>query len=128
MEFRENQPIYMQIADYFCNNILSTEWKQDEKIPSVREVAVIMEVNPNTAMRAYTYLQEKEIIYNKRGIGYFVAPEGYQRALTMRKEAFIKDDLPVIFKTMELLNLSCKEMEMIYKGYNTDNENNITLN
>ena len=75
MEFRENQPIYMQIADYFCNNILSTEWKQDEKIPSVREVAVIMEVNPNTAMRAYTYLQEKEIIYNKRGIGYFVAPE-----------------------------------------------------
>lgn len=114
MEFLENQPIYMQIADNFCENILLQNWKPNERIPSVRDIAVTMEVNPNTAMRAFVYLQEKDIIYNKRGIGYFVTEEGYQKALELKRVEFIQRDLPVLMKTMKLLDISCKEMEEIY--------------
>ncbi|MBW6478459.1 MAG: GntR family transcriptional regulator [Bacteroidales bacterium] len=115
MEFIENQPIYMQIADNFCENILLEKWKANERIPSVRDIAVTMEVNPNTAMRAFVYLQEKEIIYNKRGIGYFVSEDGYQRALELKRAEFIERDLPVVMKTMKLLDISCSEMEKLYK-------------
>ena len=114
MEFLENQPIYMQIADVFCENILVQKWKTNERIPSVRDVAVQMEVNPNTAMRAFVYLQEKDIIYNKRGIGYFVSEEGYQKALDLKKAEFIEKDLPIVMKTMKLLNISCEDMEKLY--------------
>jgi GntR family transcriptional regulator len=115
MEFLENQPIYLQIADIFCENILVQKWKINERIPSVRDVAVQMEVNPNTAMRAFVYLQEKEIIYNKRGIGYFVSEDGMKRALELKRAEFIEKDLPVVMKTMKLLDITCLEMEQIYK-------------
>ena len=115
MEFLENQPIYMQIADNFCENILLRKWKSNERIPSVRDIAVAMEVNPNTAMRAFVYLQEKDIIYNKRGIGYFVSEDGYQKALELKRAEFIEKDLPVLMKTMKLLDINCKEMEALYK-------------
>lgn len=115
MEFLENQPIYMQIADNFCENILLEKWKENERIPSVREIAVLMEVNPNTAMRAYIYLQEKDIIFNKRGIGYFVSKDGYHKALQLKREDFIHKDMPVFFRTMRLLDLNCQEMEKLYE-------------
>ncbi len=114
MEFIENQPIYMQIADIFCENILLNKWKINERIPSVRDIAVQMEVNPNTAMRAFVYLQEKDIIYNKRGIGYFVGEKGYENALELKRADFIDKDLPVVMKTMKLLDISCQEMEELY--------------
>lgn len=115
MEFIENQPIYMQIADNFCENILLDKWKENERIPSVREIAVMMEVNPNTAMRAYVYLQEKEIIFNKRGIGYFVAKGGYMKALELKRDDFIHKDMPTFFKTMKLLDFSCQEIERLFE-------------
>lgn len=115
MEFIENQPIYMQIADNFCENILLQRWKPNERIPSVRDIAVAMEVNPNTAMRAFEYLQNKDIIYNKRGIGYFVADEGLQKALELKRAEFIEKDLPIVMKTMKLLDITCEDMEKIYK-------------
>ncbi len=114
MEFLENQPIYMQIADVFCENILLQKWEVNERIPSVRDVAVQMEVNPNTAMRAFVYLQEKEIIFNKRGIGYFVSEQGFQKALELKRSEFIEKDLPVVMKTMKLLDITCTEMEQMY--------------
>ncbi|MFO8066393.1 MAG: GntR family transcriptional regulator [Bacteroidales bacterium] len=114
MEFIENQSIYMQIADVFCENILSGKWKANERIPSVRDIAVQMEVNPNTAMRAFIYLQDRGIIYNKRGIGYFVEENGFDKALSLKREEFIKRDIPNIMRTMKLLNISCKDMEKLY--------------
>lgn len=117
MDFANKQPIYMQIAEYFCENILKKEWKENEKIPSVREIAVEVEVNPNTAIRAYTFLQDQGIIYNKRGIGYFVAVDGYEKALQMRKEEFIQKDLPSLFKTMELLTLKLDDLVHLYNKH-----------
>ena len=107
----------MQIAEYFCENILKKDWKQNEKIPSVREIAILVEVNPNTAIRAYTFLQDQGIIYNKRGIGYFVAEDGYDRALDIRKGEFVQKDLPDVFKTMTLLNLKLDDLVQLYKKH-----------
>ncbi|MCK5673954.1 MAG: GntR family transcriptional regulator, partial [Spirochaetales bacterium] len=73
MQFKDKKAIYIQIADKIADNILSERWKEEERIPSVREMAVNMEVNPNTIARTYTYLQDMQIITNKRGIGYFVS-------------------------------------------------------
>jgi GntR family transcriptional regulator len=117
MEFTNNQPIYLQIADYFCENIIAREWGEEQKIPSVREIAVLVEVNPNTAMRAYTFLQEKDIIYNKRGIGYFVSVNGYEKALAMRREEFFKKEVPQLFKTMMLLKVECADLEQKFREH-----------
>ncbi len=114
MEFREDQAIYLQIADLFIENVLMRKWPEGERIPSVRELAVQLEVNPNTVVRTYNHLQEKEIIYNKRGIGYFVTGNGYEKARQLKKEEFLKHDVPVFFRKMELLNL---KLEEIYKSY-----------
>lgn len=72
MNYNTNQSIFIQIADRISDRVLSKEYQADGRIPSVRELAVEMEVNPNTVMRSFELLQNNEIIYNKRGIGYFI--------------------------------------------------------
>jgi len=72
MEFRDKQAIYLQISEYVCEQILLNKWLVGEKISSIRDLAVAMQVNPNTVQRAYDFLQQQEIITNKRGVGYFV--------------------------------------------------------
>lgn len=117
MEFRDDQAIYLQIADHFCENILLEKWKPGDRIPSVREMAVNIEVNPNTVMRTFTYLQEKGIIYNKRGIGYFVAEDGKIKTNALRKEDFISNELPRLFKAMDLLHLSIEDISKYYQQH-----------
>jgi GntR family transcriptional regulator len=111
MEFKDNQAIYLQIANRFFENILKGDWKSGDKIPSIRDMAVKFEVNPNTTMRTFNYLQDKGIIYNKRGIGYFVADDGLEKTLTLKKEQFLKEELPVFLKTMNLLGLTLHDIK-----------------
>lgn len=117
MDFRDDQAIYLQIADHFCENILLEKWNPGDRIPSVREMAVNIEVNPNTVMRTFNYLQEKGIIYNKRGIGYFVADDGRTKTNVLRKEDFVTQELPRFFKAMSLLNLTMEDINKYYKQY-----------
>ncbi|MBI9034643.1 MAG: GntR family transcriptional regulator [Bacteroidales bacterium] len=124
MEFREKQAIYIQIADHFGSNIIKGIWKSEEKIPSVRQLAVELEVNPNTVMRTYSYLQEKEIITNKRGIGFFVAPMAKQILLDQMKSKFIKNELPEFFKSLQLLGLSLKDLEPYFEKWAVETSNN----
>lgn len=119
MNFANKQPIYMQIADYFCENIIKKEWKANEKIPSVRDISVQLEVNPNTAIRAFTFLQDQGIIYNKRGLGYFVSDDGYTKAIDLLKIEFIKKDLPNLFKTMNLLSLTLDDLIKLYNTHSS---------
>ncbi len=85
MQFKDSQAIYLQIADYVCEKILLKEWKAHEKIPSVREMAVLLEVNPNTVMRTYDFLQQQDIVYNQRGIGFFVTENAVKHAQQYRE-------------------------------------------
>ncbi len=114
MEFSNPEPIYLQIAELICDKILLKILREDERIPSVREMAVQLEVNPNTVMRTYEYLQGKEIITNKRGVGYFVSPDGIAKATELRKTAFLEILLPNMFKTAQLLNISVEELQNQY--------------
>ena len=121
MEFHKKDAIYLQIADIICEKILTREWDEGQKIPSVREMAVNIEVNPNTVMRAYAHLQEMDIIYNKRGIGYFVADKAYQTTLDLMKSNFIKNELPHVFKTLTLLEMDLEELQGLLKQYQEKN-------
>jgi DNA-binding transcriptional regulator YhcF (GntR family) len=120
MEFGDSNAIYLQIADQLCENILLEKWKPGDRIPSVREMAVQIEVNPNTVMRTFNYLQEKGIIYNKRGIGYFVSEDGFEKTKALRKEDFINNELPGFFRSMNLLNLTMEDINGYYLQYNSD--------
>lgn len=117
MDFNDNKAIYLQITDLFFDEILMKKWNNGDRIPSVRELAINIEVNPNTVMRTYSYLQEKGIIYNKRGIGYFLADDAYMATLKLRKEEFIQQDLPQIFKTINLLDIKFTDLEVLYNDY-----------
>ncbi len=123
MEFNDNQAIYLQIADLFCENILLKKWNSGDRIPSVREMAVNIEVNPNTVMRTFNYLQDQGIIFNKRGIGYFVAEDGFQKTKALRKEDFVNNELPRVFKEMSLLNITLEDVKKYYEQYENNQEN-----
>lgn len=105
MEFSENKPIYLQISDAICERILSGEFKPDERIPSVREYGASIGVNPNTVMRTYEKLTDDGIIFNKRGIGYFVSPDAMKVVLANERKAFLENELPSILKRMKLLGI-----------------------
>jgi len=116
MEFNKHQSIYLQIADFICENIMTKKWPEDEKISSVREMAANIEVNPNTVMRAYSQLQDEGIIFNKRGIGYFVSSGASQKIETMEKENFIKNELPNLIRKMQMLKINFEEFAALYKS------------
>ena len=117
MEFRESRAIYLQIADFVCERILLKEWKAEDRIPSVRELAMQLEVNPNTVMRTYEFLQQLDIIYNERGIGFFVPVHAIRNALQYRKQEFLDKDLPHIFRNMYLLNMKPEELNTRYEKF-----------
>ncbi|MEI7594751.1 MAG: GntR family transcriptional regulator [Bacteroidota bacterium] len=117
MEFKESKSIYQQIADYLYENILLKKWKENERIPSVREIAVMLEVNPNTALRSFLILEERGIIFNKRGVGYFVSENGYKKTCEVVKEEFLNKELPEVFRTLKLLNISIDEVKTLYEQY-----------
>jgi len=110
MDFKETQPIYMQIADWACEQILLDKWQSDNRAPSVRELGALLEVNPNTVVRSYDFLQTKEILVNKRGVGFFIAPNAADKIREFRKERFFEEELPVVFKTMRLLGIEINEI------------------
>jgi DNA-binding transcriptional regulator YhcF (GntR family) len=117
MVFSENKAIYVQIADYVCEKILSDKWHENERILSVRELGSNLEVNPNTALRAYDFLQNLNIIENKRGIGYFVCESATEKIISIRKENFFSVVIKDFFKQMQLLNISFNEIETAYNQF-----------
>ena len=121
MDFRQNQPIYLQIAEYVCEQILLKKWKLGDKIISIRDIAVEMEVNPNTVQRAYDFLQQRNIITNKRGIGYFTEEDAMERILEFRKEQFMDHELPQFLRTLYLLKIDLKEVKTKYEQFVKEN-------
>ena len=117
MEFNDNKPIFMQIADSLCERILKGDLEEESRIPSVRETAAEFQVNPNTVIRSYNYLQDLNIIQNQRGIGYFLTKEAGKKTLVVMQEHFINKELPYLFKNMILLQISCENIINYYDEY-----------
>ena len=117
MDFRDKQAIYLQIAEYVSEQVLLGRWAAGDKIPSVRELAAELEVNPNTVMRTYEYLNQQGVIANKRGIGYFPADDATDKIRGFRREQFLQNDLPQFFKNLTLLGIDLREIETRYDEY-----------
>lgn len=105
MEFDSNKPIYLQISDSICERILAGSLQPDERIPSVREYGAELGVNPNTIMRSYEKLTADGVIYNKRGIGYFISADAREIVLEAQRKDFIENEVPNILKRMALLGI-----------------------
>ena len=110
MEFREPRGIYLQIADQIRDRILQGEWKAGERIPSIRELAIELGVNPNTVTRSYQELLAWGVVVNHRGRGYFVTDKAAEQALRAMREEFLREELPKLGRTMQTLNIGIDEL------------------
>ncbi|MBD5277023.1 MAG: GntR family transcriptional regulator [Bacteroides sp.] len=119
MEFNDsNKAIYLQIADAIADDVVMQRLRPDERIPSVREYAASVMVNVNTVMRAYDHLSSLGVIYNKRGLGFFVAPDGARRVKEQRRRQFIDDGgIDRVFKQLQLLDITAAELAEMYSQY-----------
>jgi GntR family transcriptional regulator len=122
MEFNQSQAIYMQIGDYISEQILFERWKEGDRILSVRELGVSLQVNPNTVMRTYDFLQSIDIIFNKRGVGYFVAEQAKSKIIAYRRKIFLEQELPVIFKNMNILGMTFDELKAKYEEFSKNSK------
>lgn len=109
--FSNDKAIYLQIAERLSDEILAGKYAADDRIPSVREYAVLLEVNVNTCVKAYDQLAREDIIYNRRGMGYFVAPGAKEHILNERRKDFLETHLPELFRKMRLLGISLNDLQ-----------------
>ena len=111
MNFENNKAIYEQMADRLCDEIIAGTYKADDRIPSVRKYAVMLQVNTNTAVKAYELLSREEIIYNRRGLGYFVSAGAREQIIIARRKTFLTQSLPSVFREMKLLGITIEDIE-----------------
>ena len=110
MDFRKQKPIYLQIADYLSDQVLQGTLPADDRMPSVRDVATSIGVNPNTVVRTFDYLQQEEIIYQRRGVGYFVSADARERILAHQRREFLEEELPYIRQRMKTLGIGVEDL------------------
>ncbi len=123
MNFKENnKPIFLQIADRICEEILCGNLSPGERIPSVREYAASVEVNANTVMRSYEHLSQAEIIFNRRGIGFFVSDNAIDSILTRRRKEFVEGEIFDFFRQVRVLGIPSEKLKQMYQNYLTQQQ------
>lgn len=115
--FDQHKPIFRQIADHVCDEIMLGRYYSGSRIPSVREYAVALEVNVNTVARSFEMLQNDGIIVKDRGIGFFVTDNALDMIRAKRVERFNEEYLPHLFKQMHILGISGEEIAKRYDDY-----------
>ncbi len=110
MEFSVPKGIYHQIADQIRDRILQGEWQAGERIPSIRELAIDLGVNPNTVTKSYQALMDRGIIENQRGRGYFVSANATATILDEMRARLVRDELPRLFQAMRVLDIGIDEL------------------
>ena len=118
MEFKNTKGIFLQIADSISEKVIAGDYPPGEKIPSVRDLATEMGVNPNTVMRTYSELQTRGIIDNKRGVGYYVSSEAVQIVRDWKRKEFFETDLPLIVKQIKMLDITFAELKPYFESNN----------
>ena len=113
MNFNDNKPIYLQIADIVCERILSGVY--NERIPGIRDAAGELQVNPNTVQRSYDFMESVGIITVTRGVGYFIHEKSVREIKKYKKEEFLKNELPAVFRTMEMLEMDDVELNKYFQ-------------
>lgn len=122
MEFEQPRAIFQQIAERMRDRILQGEYAPGERIPSVRELAVELGVNPNTVTRSYQALTDSGVIENRRGLGYFVTDTARELILAEMKAEFLREELPRVLRTMRLLGMDADELTRALARQSDDGE------
>ncbi len=110
MDFNNDKPIFRQIVDLCHERIMAGDWREGERIPSVRELGVELKVNAHTALKAYDMLQAEGVIEQRRGLGFFLSPGAPDQVLEARRREFLDEELPALFARMDTLGLSLDEV------------------
>ena len=117
MNFKPNYSIYLQVADFICEKVLTGAWRDGDKLPAVKDLAVVTSVNPNTVIKAITWLQDNGILAPQRGVGHFLTEGAAARTLALKRRQFIEEDLPDVFASMQLLGVDMDEFAALYQNY-----------
>ena len=118
MEFKNHIPIYLQIVTKIKKDIVLNIRKAGDKLPSVREYALTLKVNPNTVQKAYAELERLELVYSQRGIGRFICDQDGMKDHLMFElssgyvERFIKQMKDVGYNHKEIIERVEQQLEM----------------
>lgn len=115
MDFRPNYPIYLQVADFICEKVLTRQWRNGDRLPAVKDLSVQTAVNPNTVIKALGYLQDSGILHSQRGLGYFLTDDAEASTRALKRQQFIDVELPRVFASMELLGLGMDDLRKIHQ-------------
>ncbi len=114
-DFDKNIPIYLQIEEMIKLAIIKEKYKIGEKLPSVREYAIMLKINPNTINRALLELEEEGLIKTQRTNGKYVTED--KEIIKKSKQEYIKKITNEFINKMKDINASKKEiLELIEKG------------
>lgn len=114
-EWSDDQPIYRQLKDKVANAILDGGLKEGEPLPSVRSVAVDMQINPITASKAYQELVMDGLVEKRRGLGMYVLDGARDTLLEGERERFLNDEWPRVLGAIERLGLKLKDLPQASK-------------
>lgn len=117
MPITTDRPIYLQIADSLTDDILAGRYPPDTRIPSVRELSTMMQVNVNTAMRAVEQLERNNIIYNRRGLGYFTAANAVELIARQRRDEFFQHEIDYFFNRLSQIGMDSVELLQRYETF-----------
>lgn len=115
MNFKPNYPIYLQVADFICEKVLKNEWRDGDKLPALKDLAVTTSVNPNTVIKGLGYLVDNNILSTQRGVGYFLTENARNITLDLKRRQFIEEVLPGVFDSMDLLGIGLYDLTQIYE-------------
>lgn len=111
MDFNNNKPIYKQIVEYCYRNIMSGNWTADGRVPSTKDLSVELAVNNRTVLKAFEELSDSGVIFQKRGLGFFVSSDAKDLIVAARRKEFMETTLPEFVAQMQLLGLKSGDIE-----------------
>jgi len=110
--FNERAPIYEQIVTQFCRGLIKGELSPSDRIPSIRELALQLQVNTNTVQRAYQEMERRQLIFSRRGTGYFIAED--TNMVSEIKTEMLKDVVTRFLDEMRALGY--QDIQIISEG------------
>ncbi len=104
-DWTDDQPIYRQLKDKVVTAIMEGSLREGEALPSVRNVAVEMQINPITASKAYQELVMDGLVEKKRGLGMFVVDGARDKLMEAERDRFLNEEWPRVMETIRRLGL-----------------------
>ena len=114
--FNDTEPLFVQIAEWLENKIVTGQLGEDEQIPSTTELSRSLKINPATVRKGVSILVEKGLVYKKRGMGMFVAKNAGENVRDDRRVKFYDDFIAPMLSEAERLGLAREDIIEMLKG------------